>query len=548
MEEDRADNVEDEESQEEDMEQEQSAPVPPSQQTQKTRKKATKKNPAEAADNQFPCLCCGENCRRNQQSVKCVMCALWAHKTCIRMTDTVFKALEAQQKETGTAYYVCRPCQSFASRVQHQIGEQSKKNEETERKTNENKEKINKHTSEIEELRSEMKKMAERMDREKDNRDDKVMEEMQEREARRLNLVVHGVEEPPESIRANRDRQEMDRCQCEELFRAMRARTKKEDLRFCRRIGEKGPHPRPMVIGLETEEEKRHILFRSRNLQNTRFQDVSIVPDLTRKQRELEDKLRREADERNKYLTAEDQANNLRWIVVGKRGEKRMIKGVERPMRGNGQFGRNEGLRGGVEWWRHGPGGSGGGQQQQQQQLYQQTGQRQLQSSPNSGSGNGGQPNSDNNYSTGSNRNNYGGSGSNSGGYLNGNGRNHGNNGGNGMNNGYSGGNNEGNDGNSRNSSNGQWRNSSRGQNNGGQWPNGRGGGQQHGGYNSGQAENNRTGEQYQQDPGLWNHSTFPPLERIDIMRPRADSRADKRPREQDCHQEEEPARNRGRF
>ena len=49
------------------------------------------------------------------------------------------------------------------------------------------------------------------------------------------------------------------------------------------------------------------------------------MPDLTRKQRELEDKLRRDAEERNKFLTREDQDNNLRWMVIGRRGEKRLI-------------------------------------------------------------------------------------------------------------------------------------------------------------------------------------------------------------------------------
>ena len=72
------------------------------------------------------------------------MCTLWAHKNCIKMSDTAFKALETQQRETGTAYYVCRPCQSFATRIQHQLGEQSKKNAETEKRVLENSEKITK--------------------------------------------------------------------------------------------------------------------------------------------------------------------------------------------------------------------------------------------------------------------------------------------------------------------------------------------------------------------------------------------------------------------
>ena len=60
----------------------------------------------------------------------------------------------------------------------------------------------------------------------------------------------------------------------------MKARTRKE---FCRRIGEKRTELRPIVIGLENEEEKRHLLFKARNLMGTKYQEVSVVPDLTRK-------------------------------------------------------------------------------------------------------------------------------------------------------------------------------------------------------------------------------------------------------------------------
>jgi hypothetical protein len=53
---------------------------------------------------QYPCLCCGENCTKSQQAVKCLMCTLWAHKDCVRMSDAMFKSLEVQLKETGTSY------------------------------------------------------------------------------------------------------------------------------------------------------------------------------------------------------------------------------------------------------------------------------------------------------------------------------------------------------------------------------------------------------------------------------------------------------------
>ena len=63
---------------------------------------------------------------------------------------------------------------------------------------------------------------------------------------------------------------------------------------------------------------------------------------MTKSRRRGEQKLREEADSRNKLLTTEDRDKNLKWIVVGKRGEKRLIKGVER----DGQWGQQDRERG----------------------------------------------------------------------------------------------------------------------------------------------------------------------------------------------------------
>jgi hypothetical protein len=85
-----------------------------------------------------------------------------------------------------------------------------------------------------------LKKLTERMNREGNDKEDKLCDEMQEREVRRMNLIIHRVEEQPDEVRGNRERMEGDKNRCEWIFQAMRARTKKDDLRFCRRIGERG--------------------------------------------------------------------------------------------------------------------------------------------------------------------------------------------------------------------------------------------------------------------------------------------------------------------
>ena len=57
--------------------------------------------------------------------------------------------------------------------------------------------------------------------------------------------------------------------------------------------------PRPVIIGLYSEDIKEQLLAKASNLRGTCYENVSIVPDLTKKQREQEAELKMEADRRN---------------------------------------------------------------------------------------------------------------------------------------------------------------------------------------------------------------------------------------------------------
>ena len=86
------------------------------------------------------------------------------------------------------------------------------------------------------------------------------------------------------------------------------------------------------------------------------FACVTIVPDLTKTQRKGEMRLREEAERRNQDLTEEERERNLQWIVVGSRGEKRIIKGTERD-KNSGQGGGSGGSGLGGEGVLEGGGG-----------------------------------------------------------------------------------------------------------------------------------------------------------------------------------------------
>jgi hypothetical protein len=81
-------------------------------------------------------------------------------------------------------------------------------------------------------------------------------------------------------------------------------------------------------------------------LKGTDFENVSVCPDLTRKQREEEADMRKEAVRRNaKELTDDDLAKNLRWAAVGDRGQRFLVKTTARVPRTGGRGGRRTGER-----------------------------------------------------------------------------------------------------------------------------------------------------------------------------------------------------------
>ncbi len=142
---------------------------------------------------------------------------------------------------------------------------------------------------------------------------------------------------------------EADIKECVKIFKAVKARTTSEGIRFCRRTGEKGKEP--LLIGLRTEDEKRHLLEKARDLQKTEYKDVTIGPDMTVKQRQEEKRMREEVDRKNREeLTQEDVAKNLEWMLVGPRGEKRIVKGARREVQEETNRGRGKQGVGGAKW------------------------------------------------------------------------------------------------------------------------------------------------------------------------------------------------------
>jgi hypothetical protein len=315
-------------------EQQQLSQLPPSQPQQQP---ALTQPPQQTAANkgrskkqqlpEFPCVSCGKNV--TGASVQCTICTMWCHKACTNLSNDVFKGLEAQAREVGVAYWACRSCLTFATKVNKQLEMAEKRPNEVEARVEQVAAKTDSNEQRIDKLTEELSRLRLTLEAEREDKNNRLCDELCESELRKNNLVIHGVLEANEMAH-NRDRLERDKLVCGEMFKLMNIRLRPEDLRFCRRIGQQGQDPRPIIIGLRSEEEKKQILDKASYLRGTQFDTVAIGPDQTKMQRRGEERLQLEAEARNRQLSIEDAKKNLRWLVVGRKGEKRLIKGTER--------------------------------------------------------------------------------------------------------------------------------------------------------------------------------------------------------------------------
>jgi len=300
------------------------------------------------------CLACGKALGR-ESCIQCTVCGLWIHhKPCSMVPDDGFKFLEEQMKNVGQAWWACRSCVAYSQGITQRMRLIEKEVSTVKAGVQENKAGVESNTRSIDELKQQMEKNKREMEEKIREAKVEMREEWKERELRRKNLVIHRVPEAAENVMVGEERRIHDLEECKKIMRAAGIEGAGEAIKACRRLGDPGGDPRPIILVMKSEEIKRQLLEMARNLRGTDYQEISIVPDLTPEQRKEEAELMEEAARRNmEELTEEDASKNLKWIVVGQRGERRLLKGRERvgqETRGRGKpRGRPRGtMRGGT--------------------------------------------------------------------------------------------------------------------------------------------------------------------------------------------------------
>lgn len=292
------------------------------------------------AGGKHPCMRCKKNIGKTK-CVQCQTCELWVHAECENIRPELFEILINPDTYGGVCWN-CESCLSSTARLEKAIKIYESKVKEVEARQLRTDAEVEKLGRRMEDTEHQAKAAEEKRQREREEDRRGIYAEMREREARKLHLVIHRVGELTTERSTAEERKEWDMNSVSNIFKAMRLNFRSEEaVQFCRRVGEKGEEARPMIIGLGNFSYRQQILSRAPELRHTQYKEVGIVPDLTAEQRKEEAELRNEAESRNRDLSEEDKSKNLCWLVVGKRGMRRLIKGIMREAATDGQQGRS---------------------------------------------------------------------------------------------------------------------------------------------------------------------------------------------------------------
>ena len=304
------------------------------------------------APKKYPCLVCDIEINGKTGSVECSFCEKWVHPKCGNISKAHLDILLSN----STTYWTCEPCHAVAGKIKKEIRHLQNSQEQMRKEMATRMDSLQEEQDTQKTRMDSFEKQLGLLNNDKDN-NAAVYKELRERENRRENLVIHQIPEASGSMRGG-DRREHDASLAMELFQFIGCPVRREEIKFIYRPGEipESGRPRPVILSLMDESIKKRILSNTRKLANSKFERVSIIPDLTPQQRKEEEEQRKEVDKLNSELT-HDESLNWEWVLVGPRGRRRLIK-RKRIHGGEGEnrWGERGNWRGRGANWRGGEG------------------------------------------------------------------------------------------------------------------------------------------------------------------------------------------------
>ena len=264
----------------------------------------------------YPCGTCNKSAAKD--SILCNFCNLWHHATpqcMVTHTEDQISMLKELCKEKTC--WSCHKCGSIMQKLNGKIAAIEKDVREVKKDVAEVKTKQTDSDAKLKTVEDEVKVLKQRFEGGTSNTKVSVMSEMNQREMRKSNVIIHNLAEPDDDGDSSKET-----IQAKEIEKVDTIMSKliegeeniKDNIKFRKRIGKKEPNkPRPMLIGFKNIESRNRVMeasFKSENL------NISIKSDLTKMQREENSKLRNEIQNLNSQSPS-DESGDYRWKLVG---------------------------------------------------------------------------------------------------------------------------------------------------------------------------------------------------------------------------------------
>ena len=216
----------------------------------------------------------------DEDSVLCGVCKEWCHKKCAGLTEKTFRML----KESGEdVWWVCADCRKNDGDVR----ESGRSRLEA---------KLDKVMSMLMSVMTRLAKLEERkpelterdLDERIETKVNEALEEMQEREKRRMNVVFMNVPESEADTPEERKKEDLEKIAT--IVRSVSDVTK-DDMTDPTRLGAKvigkDKRPRMLRVTVRNEETKKKLLTSARKIEGKGRDRVYINQDRTLKEREI---------------------------------------------------------------------------------------------------------------------------------------------------------------------------------------------------------------------------------------------------------------------
>ena len=279
-----------------------------------------------------PCHICqkgfgkGKNCI-NEESIKCCLCDLWLHKRCSGISEGTYNYVKEQEANGEDHVWACKSCSSAFKKFNCRLLKVEKKVEKLETDVNTNSDKIEKVSEKVEMIDKDIKDLK-NSERSSVNTKDEILREMAERDAKKDNIVIHNLPEPDNTVTEGEARKKCDQSALSDLLKTINIEINHDkDVKFIKRAGERTEQcaPRPLLVGFWENKKKEDIMKSAKLLSKSKYKHTSIVPDLTKNQRNLESDMRKEAENLTADMESEE-AKNWEYRLVGIKGRREIRK------------------------------------------------------------------------------------------------------------------------------------------------------------------------------------------------------------------------------